>query len=151
MEIKVGEDGALCEITVTQKGEGSKAQRWQMKAPYDPEKRTVEYAGASKADVELDEFGEVISSSAIYEDGTGTFTFDPESMTITWKDDKEDAGKDVVFAVDYNASGSEEGSGGEYEPMEGEVIGDPDGAEIPEEDVSMPEEPVVDQSEDTND
>ena len=72
-------------------------------------------------------------------------------MTVTWKDDKEDAGKDVVFAVNYNASGTEEGSGGGYEPMEGEVIGDPTGEEIPEEDVSMPEEPVVDQSEDTND
>lgn len=151
MEIKVGEDGATCEIAVTKKGEGSQAQRWQMKAPYDPEKKIVEYVDASKADVELDEFGEVVSSSAIYEDGTGTFTFDPESMTVTWKDDKEDAGKDVVFAVNYNASGTEEGSGGGYEPMEGEVIGDPTGEEIPEEDVSMPEEPVVDQSEDTND
>ena len=150
MEIKVGEDGVLCEITISKKGEGSKAQRWQMKAPYDPEKKIVEYAGASKADVELNEIGEVISSGVIYEDGTGTFTFDPESMTITWKDDKEDAGKDVVFAVDYNTGGTEEGAGEGYELMEGEVVGDPEGAEIPEADMSVPEEPDVDQPEDTN-
>ena len=151
MEIKVGEDGALCEITVTKKGEGSQAQRWQMSAPYQNDKKIVEYEGGKKMDVELDEFGEVVSSSAIYEDGTGIFTFDPESMTVTWKDNKEDAGKDVVFAMDYNASGTQEESGEGYEPMEGEVIGDPGDQEIPEEDVSMPEEPEPDQSEDTND
>ena len=79
-------------------------------------------------------------NEGIYDDGTGTFIFDKEKMTITWKDDKEDAGKDVQFVMDFNANKSEDGSEDGYDLMEGEMLDEP-GEDFPEEDESTNEGP----------
>ena len=146
MVMEVQEDSSAIKFTITKKGEGDQALTWTMTGDYNPDEASAAYTDCEKKDVRLDEVGEVVSGDTIYSDGSGSFKFDAESMTITWKDDKEDAGKDVVFVLNLNASGSDEGNGegsdGGYELLEGETLDEP-GEDFPEE-----EEPVEEESED---
>ena len=140
MEITAGEDGLTCSFSIMKKGEGSEAVNWTMSGPYKDSEASVEYDSCQKRNVRIDEMGEVESGDTIYDDGTGTFIFDKEKMTITWKDDKEDAGKDVQFVMDFNANKSEDGSEDGYDLMEGEMLDEP-GEDFPEEDESTNEGP----------
>ena len=146
MVMEVQEDSSAIKFTITKKGEGDQALTWAMTGEYNPDEASAAYTDCEKKDVHLDEVGEVVSGDTIYSDGSGSFKFDAESMTVTWKDDKEDAGKDVVFVLNLNASGSDEGNGegsdGGYELLEGETLDEP-GEDFPEE-----EEPVEEESED---
>ena len=143
MVIEVPEETGTIRFTVTKKGEGDQAQTWTMTGDFNADDASAAYTDCEKMNVRLDEYGETMSGDTVYKEGTGSFKFDPDTMTVTWKDDKEDAGKNVKFVLDLNANGSEEGSEGDYELMEGEMIDEP-GEDIPEEE-------IVDEEEDDED
>ena len=68
---------------------------------------TIEYTGCRKAACYLDKNGNVVSEENEYEDGTGRFVINEADQSITWTDDAEDAGKDLVFtfSFDYENAG----------------------------------------------
>ena len=82
MEITAGEDGLTCSFSIMKKGEGSEAVNWTMSGPYKDSEASVEYDSCQKRNVRIDEMGEIESGDTIYDDGTGTFIFDKEKMTI---------------------------------------------------------------------
>ena len=139
MVIEVPEESSTIKFTITKKGEGDRAQTWTMTGDYDPDEASVSYTDCEKMDARLDEFGGTVSGDTVYSAGSGSFKFDAAAMTITWKDDKEDAGKDVKFVFDVNANGPEEGSEEGYEVMEGEMLDEP-GEDFPEEEETVVEE-----------
>ena len=136
MEIIASEDADTCEFNITRKGEGSSAVMWTMTGAFDPQTLTVSYENCVKKDVEIDEVGSIVSESVVYEGGTGSFTFNEAEQTVTWKDDKEDAGDGVMFIFNFNANSAEgEGeAGGEVQAMEGEILDEPT-EDIPEEEI----------------
>ena len=140
MEISAVDDSDTCQFIITKKGEGDEAQTWTMSGTFQPGETSVAYTDCVKSDIRIDEFGMSEPVSTIYENGTGTFTFDKETSTITWKDDKEDAGKDVQFVMNLNANDSEEGTGDGYELMDGEMLDEP-GEDFPEEEETTTEDP----------
>ena len=140
MEISAQDESGACKFTITKKGEGDAAQIWTMTGSFVPGDNKVAYSDCVMQNVRIDEFGNVEPVDTIYEDGTGEFILDTEKMTVTWKDDKEDAGKDAEFVMNLNANSSEEGSEDGYEVMEGEMLDEP-GEDFPAEDESAAEGP----------
>lgn len=71
---------------------------WTMSGTFDTETLTFEYNDGERIDYVYNENGEVESETSVYKDGHGTMTFtEGDPLTLTWKDDVEDAGKDMVF------------------------------------------------------
>ena len=71
--------------------------QWEYSCYYYPENRTaVSMPFGSCRKVTYGEDGEETASETLYDDGQATFSFDENGMLL-WKDEKEDAGKDLRF------------------------------------------------------
>ena len=75
----------------------SETARWYIVGSLDPETKTINYTGASKANVTYDESGEITEEESVYDDGTGTVVFNDDG-TFTWHEDQSESGEDMVFA-----------------------------------------------------
>ena len=107
------EDGTDCLVTITDTPSPDKMTDWMMTGELDTETLTITYTSCTKTEYELDADGNIVSENKIYEDGTGSFVIDEEDQTLTWIDDKEDAGKGslFVFSYDYGDFGGEAWTG----------------------------------------
>ena len=132
MEISSPDENDVLQFVIIKRGEGDTAQTWTMSGTFKSGETTVAYTDCEKRNDRVDEFGNVEPGEKLYENGTGTFTYDAETLVVTWKDDKEDAGKDVQFVMNFNAADSAEGSHDGYELMEGEMLDEP-GEDFPAE------------------
>ena len=71
---------------------------WTMSGSFDADSKTFTYTGGTRTNYVYGEDGEIASQEEVYTDGSGTMTFaDGDKLTLTWKDDKEDVAKDMVF------------------------------------------------------
>ena len=70
---------------------------WEINGVIDKDLK-IAYKDAIKGEIRLTENGEA-EETVIYEDGSGSFQITKEGK-VTWQDDKEDAGKNCVFAFD---------------------------------------------------
>ena len=70
--------------------------RWIIVGKLDSDTPTINYSGASKANLVYDEQGEIKSEEPVYDDGTGTIAFN-EDGTFTWHEDQSETGEDMVF------------------------------------------------------
>lgn len=96
------EDTSDCYITVRQETGVDEATNWYIEGTLDTETMTIEYSECRKAECKLDDNGVVVSEDNKYEDGTGRFVIDEMNQSITWIDDKEDAGKGLTFTFSYD-------------------------------------------------
>lgn len=62
----------------------------------DDETLAIEYSGSSKLILTCDENGDVTNEETVYEDGTGTVTFNNDG-TFTWHEDASETGEDLIF------------------------------------------------------
>ena len=69
--------------------------RWIVVGRLDTETLSIEYEGASKSIVSVDDSGEETAED-VYMDGTGTITFNADG-TFTWHEDQSASGTDMVF------------------------------------------------------
>ena len=70
--------------------------RWIIVGKLDTDTLTINYSGASKANLVYDDQGEVKSEESVYDDGTGTIAFHDDG-TFTWHEDQSESGEDLVF------------------------------------------------------
>ncbi len=84
-------------ITIEWGSSASETARWYIVGSFDPETKTINYTGASKANVTYDESGEITEEESVYDDGTGTVVFNDDG-TFTWHEDQSESGEDMVFA-----------------------------------------------------
>ena len=70
--------------------------RWIIVGKLDTDTLTINYSGASKANLVYDEEGEVKSEESIYDDGTGIIAFHNDG-TFTWHEDQSETGTDLEF------------------------------------------------------
>ena len=96
------EDTSDCYITVRQETGVDEVTNWYIEGTLDTETMTIEYSECRKAECKLDDNGVVVSEDNKYEDGTGRFVIDEMNQSITWIDDKEDAGKGLTFTFSYD-------------------------------------------------
>ena len=89
-----GDDSA--KVTVHWSGSAAEHIEWTMSGWFDTYSRTVFYLDATRTDRVYADDGELSSETVVYEDGTGRFCFQNDG-TITWEDDVDDAGRDLVF------------------------------------------------------
>ena len=82
-------------ITIEWGGSAWELARWIISGRLDTETLTIEYEGANKAIVTVDESGEE-SAEDVYTDGTGTITFHDDG-TFTWHEDQSEYGVDMLF------------------------------------------------------
>lgn len=75
---------------------------WQMFGQYNEKDGTITYTDGEKKIIKEDEASGENSEETVYEDGTGVLTI--KDNKISWKDDKEDAGKDLVFVWDQETA-----------------------------------------------
>ena len=95
-----GETGALVEI-YTNIDDYSFAY-WQMTGQFNEKDGTLTYTDGVKKIVKEDEESGENDEETVYEDGTGVITI--RDNKISWKEDKEDAGKDLVFVWDQETA-----------------------------------------------
>jgi len=88
-----GTDGAS--IVIDWKDSAASVTEWQIHGTYDSDKDVVNYKNAVKTVKTYDSKGKE-TDEVKYSDGTGTITVG-ENNTLTWKDNKEDAGKGCEF------------------------------------------------------
>lgn len=75
---------------------------WVMSGEFDSETLTVEYTDCVKTNYAFNEDGEIDSEEVVYENGTGSITFqDGSPITFTWKDDMENVAEDAVFEWNF--------------------------------------------------
>ena len=82
-------------ITIEWSGSAWEFARWIIVGRLDTETLTIEYEGANKSTVTVDDSGEE-SAEDVYVDGTGTITFHDDG-TFTWHEDQSEYGVDMVF------------------------------------------------------
>ena len=82
-------------ITVEWGSSARELARWDIVGRLDTETLTVDYSGAAKYVVTYGDDGEE-SREPVYEDGTGTVTFNDDG-TFTWHEDQSEYGTDMVF------------------------------------------------------
>lgn len=71
---------------------------WTMSGTFDPDSLKFEYGNCVKTDYVYNEDGDVESETEAYTDGKGSMTFtEADPITLTWQDEVEDAGADMVF------------------------------------------------------
>lgn len=86
------------DATVTWASSAAENSVWTMSGTFDADTLTFEYGDGVRTNYVYKDDGEVESETEVYKDGHGTMTFtDGDTITLTWKDDVEDAGKDMVF------------------------------------------------------
>ena len=68
---------------------------WEMSGTLDWDTLTVPYSNCTRTDIVFGEDGSE-SDNVVYENGTGSFTFHDDG-SLTWQDDMENAGEDMVF------------------------------------------------------
>ena len=83
-------------FTVTWSSSMAEHSEWKMSGVFDQETLTVNYDNCTKANVTFNEDGTEASRVVEYENGKGSFTF-TQDLSLTWKDEMEDAAKDLVF------------------------------------------------------
>lgn len=101
------EDTNGCTVTVTQLTDVNQTTTWTMEGVFNEETLAIDYTGCVKSKNKLGNQSEVICSETVYEDGTGRFVINDTDQSITWEDDKEDAGKDLIFTFDMDYEGDE--------------------------------------------
>ncbi len=69
---------------------------WLIMGSIDPDTLTVEYSGYGKAEITYSEDGEAADETQVYDDGTGTLTFNSDG-TFTWHEDGAERESDPVF------------------------------------------------------
>jgi len=74
---------------------------WEMSGELDSSTLVVSYSNCRKSIITFAEDGESSTETVEYENGTGTFTFNGSDFTMTWQDDQENAGEDMVFTFAY--------------------------------------------------
>ena len=84
-------------ITIEWGGSAWESARWLIVGKLDTDTLTINYSGASKANLVYDEKGEVKSEESVYDDGTGTIVFRDDG-SFTWHEDQAENGTDLVFA-----------------------------------------------------
>ena len=90
------ENGA--NATVTWSSSAAENSEWTMSGTFDPEKLQFEYHDCVRTDYVYGEDGEISSQEDVYTGGHGFMFFsEGDPLTLTWQDDAEDAGKDMVF------------------------------------------------------
>ena len=89
------ENGA--NATVTWSSSAAENSEWTMSGTFDPEKLQFEYHDCVRTDYVYGEDGEVSSQEEVYTGGHGFMFFTDDPLSLTWQDDAEDAGKDMVF------------------------------------------------------
>ncbi len=102
----VAEDGGFRILIRHLTGDGMDQRLvWEYSPLYTPETGTLSAVLGSKTLETLDLDGNVSSSSTEYEDGEAVFSLDADGHLL-WKDQKEDAGKDLVFSKIGNFAGT---------------------------------------------
>ena len=86
-------------FTVTWAGSAAESGVWTMSGESEETDAAivVKYTDCYHNNIEFDENGTVVKDEKVYENGTGTMTFDKTTNKLTWKDDKEDIAKDMEF------------------------------------------------------
>ena len=82
-------------ITIEWGGSAREFARWIIVGRLDTGTMSIEYEGANKSIVTVDDSGEE-SAEDVYTDGTGTITFNSDG-TFTWHEDQSEYGVDMVF------------------------------------------------------
>ena len=85
------------DVTIDWGSSSAETGHWEMKAQYDPNTSTFTYKDAIHTIRTYDSSGNY-SEKDVYNNGTGTFKVDGESLV--WHSDNDDYGEDVVFARD---------------------------------------------------
>ncbi len=89
-----GSDGA--KFLIQWGSSAAEHSEWTMSGVLDSDTLTVSYADAVRKDIVFKENGTIDSETTVYENGTGSFTFQ-EDGTLTWNDEQENAGEDMIF------------------------------------------------------
>jgi hypothetical protein len=97
IEIKIKEKGNGYEITVTWTKDENERNKWVFHGSFDADGK-LKYTDCVKTLEKRGENGEFAVAEEVYRDGHGSLSFDAQSGRLTWKDEKEDLGKDLVFA-----------------------------------------------------
>lgn len=98
MNIEATDSKNGAKATLTWASSATESSEWVMEGTFDDETRTITYDKATRTDYVYDENGDVKSEKEVYSDGTGKIVFkEGKGITLTWQDDKEDAGKDMTF------------------------------------------------------
>ena len=106
------ENGASA--TVTWSSSAAENSEWTMSGTFDPEKLQFEYHDCVRTDYVYGEDGEVSSQEEVYTGGHGFMFFTDDPLSLTWQDDAEDAGKDMVF--EYASAAPDGGIDGMLNP-----------------------------------
>ena len=83
-------------ITIDWGSSASELTRWDIIGTLDTETLTIEYSGCPKSVLTFNSDGEEVDRKPVYEDGSGTVTFN-EDGTFTWHEDQSESGEDMVF------------------------------------------------------
>ena len=92
--IEAADDADMVKVSVVLSNPEQPYTYWELYGSVDGSKK-ISYSDGGKFEIQLNDQGEP-EDVMLYDDGTGTIQISPEG-SITWKDDKEDAGKDIVF------------------------------------------------------
>ena len=113
--------GNEARFTVTWGSSAWEASEWTMSGELDTETLTVAYSDCVRTDRTYAEDGSVAEEIKVYQDGSGTITFDPDDYSLTWQDDVQNIAQDMVFTsqlpADFEAvtaSASEIGDADHY-------------------------------------
>ena len=90
----LGKEEAL--ITIRWGSSAWETAQWTIIGRLDTETRTIKYEGCAKTILTYDKEGEVTAQEDVYNDGTGTVTFNDDG-SFTWHDDKSETGEDMIF------------------------------------------------------
>lgn len=93
MDITAGE-GNSAFVTINWSDSAFAEVIWEFEGEFNTEDNTIVYENCIKTYFNYD--GEDASAEILYEDGTGKLIIH-EDWSITWQDDKEDAGADCLF------------------------------------------------------
>lgn len=113
MTIQSGSEGESDgTITVRETTSLEKMTTWTMGVQFNEETVSMDYSSCVKKEIKLDADGKPVSEETLYEDGTGSFVINTEDQTITWTDDKENAGEGslFVFRYEYGEMGDDDGA-----------------------------------------
>lgn len=92
--IEAADDADMVKVSVVLSDPEQPYTYWELYGSVDGSMK-ISYSDGGKFEIQLNDQGEP-EDVMLYDDGTGTIQISPEG-SITWKDDKEDAGKDAVF------------------------------------------------------